>query len=442
MAGVILSLALAAGLAGQVPDGFTFAAGGDMIGPYRPIPAKPDPGFAQAIALFRGADLGFANQEGSIFDLKTFPGTPAAENGGGYPLQPSSFARDLKAMNITLVSKANNHATDWGSEGLAATLGWLAVAGVTAGGAGPGLVAARAPAYRDTPKGRVALVDTASTFPPMAVAGPPVMRFGMTSRPRVGISPLHVREVGRVSAGDLATLRRISGTLDIGGDAHDVRLGDQVFSDQPGPRWEMDKEDETAILSAVKQARGHAQFVLFSIHAHQTAGDADEGAAPFEPMTLHWANEAASPDDPKPADFEPALFHAAIDAGADAVVRTGPHVLGGIEIYKGKPIFYSLGSLFFDFRGKRSYTTPTGQVMNFPDAMYETVFPLTRYAHGKVAEIRLYPFVIDSTDGPEGGMPHAAKTDQARRILEHLSAISAIYGTRIAIDKGVGVIRN
>ena len=49
-----------------------------------------------------------------------------------------------------MVSKANNHATDWGTEGLTATLGWLAVAGVTTGGAGPGLDAARAPAYRDT----------------------------------------------------------------------------------------------------------------------------------------------------------------------------------------------------------------------------------------------------------------------------------------------------
>ncbi|HXR94484.1 MAG TPA: CapA family protein [Rhizomicrobium sp.] len=437
----LAGLALAANLAAQVPDNFTFVAGGDMIGPYRALPAKPDPGFAQVIALFKGADLGFANQEGSIFDLKTFPGRPAAENGGGYPLQPPSFARDLKSIGISLVSKANNHATDWGTEGLTATLGWLTVADVTAGGAGPGLEAARAPVYRDTSKGRIALVDTASTFPPMAVAGPAVARFGVNSKPREGISPLHVREVGRISTAQLDTMRQISGTLNIGGNAHQVRLGDQVFSDQPGPRWEMDKDDETAILNSVKTARAHAKFVLFSIHAHQTAGDVDEGGKPFEPMTLHWANEAASADDPRPADFEPTLFHAAIDAGADAVVRTGPHVLGGIEIYKGKPIFYSLGSLFFDFHGKRTYTSPTGQVMRFPDVWYETVIPVTRYAHGKLAEIRLYPFAINDTDGPDGGMPKAASAAEARTILEHMKAISAVFGTRIRIENGVGVIR-
>ena len=438
----LAGLALAASLTAQVPDGFTFVAGGDMIGPYRALPAKPDPGFAQVQALFHGADLSFANQEGSIFDLKTFPGTPAAENGGGYPLQPSSFASDLlKTVGVTMVSKANNHATDWGTEGLTATLGWLAATGVTAGGAGPGLEAARAPAYRDTMKGRAALVDTASTFPPMAVAGPPVARFGVTSRPRMGISPLHVREVGRVSPQLLNALRQISGTLDIGGDAHTVRLADQVFSDQPGPRWEMDKGDESAVLNSVKTARAHARFVLFSIHAHQTAGDVDAGAKPFEPMALHWADEAASPDDPRPADFEPALFHAAIDAGADAVVRTGPHVLGGIEIYKGKPIFYGLGSLFFDFHGKRTYITPTGQTMRFPDAWYETVIPVTRYQHGKLSEIRLYPFAIDDTDGVNGGMPKAASAAEARKILENLKAMSAVYGTRISIEDGVGVIR-
>jgi poly-gamma-glutamate capsule biosynthesis protein CapA/YwtB (metallophosphatase superfamily) len=155
---------------------------------------------------------------------------------------------------------------------------------------------------------------------------------------------------------------------------------------------------------------------------------------------LHWANEAASSEDPRPANFEPALFHAAIDAGADAVVRTGPHVLGGIEIYKGKPIFYSLGSLFFDFRGKRSYTAPTGQVMKFPDGYFQTVIPVTRYAHGKVDEIRLYPFAIESGGGPMGGMPRPASAAEAQRILENLKSMSAAFGTKISIKNGIGII--
>jgi hypothetical protein len=42
--------------------------------------------------------------------------------------------------------------------------------------------------------------------------------------------------------------------------------------------------------------------------------------------------------------------HAVIDAGADGVVGHGPHVLRGIEIYRGRPIVYSLGN-FLTYRG-------------------------------------------------------------------------------------------
>src|SRR5882757_1417259 len=98
----------------SVPDGFTFVAGGDMIGPYHAFPGAADAGFAAVAALFHGADLGFANQEGSIFDLEAFAGYPAAETGGGYPLQPAAAAADIKAIGVGVVSKANNHATDYG----------------------------------------------------------------------------------------------------------------------------------------------------------------------------------------------------------------------------------------------------------------------------------------------------------------------------------------
>jgi poly-gamma-glutamate synthesis protein (capsule biosynthesis protein) len=42
------------------------------------------------------------------------------------------------------------------------------------------------------------------------------------------------------------------------------------------------------------------------------------------------------------------IAHCAIDAGADVVVGHGPHYSLGVEVYKGKPIFYGLGSFSFD----------------------------------------------------------------------------------------------
>jgi poly-gamma-glutamate synthesis protein (capsule biosynthesis protein) len=444
--------ALAGAAFGQTPDPgpapgagtvdrFVFAAGGDMIGPFHPLD-RSDPAFRDVAALFQRADLGFANAEGAIFDLAAFDGYPAAETGGGYPVQTPQAALDIRAMGIGIVSKANNHATDWGAEGLVASLHALAAAGVVEAGAGVGEDAARAPAYVYTAKGTVALVDTASTFPPMAVAGPPVTRQGVTSRPRPGLSPLHVREVRLVTPDQLAVLRRAMGESP--STASTLRIGDQVFeaAAEPGTRWEMDAGDERAILAQVREARARATFVIFSIHAHETAGDEDvPGPADYEPMVLHRADEAASPDDPRPAAFEPLLFHAAIDAGADMVVRTGPHVLGGIEIYKGKPIFYSLGSLFFDFGGRRTLTSPGGETMTFPDALFDSVVPVSTYVRGRLREIRLHPITIESGAGPSSGVPRPADAPHAARILARIASLSAAFGTRVEIENGIGVIR-
>ncbi|MGD0130295.1 MAG: CapA family protein [Terriglobia bacterium] len=443
---LMMSLWAQAVPANSVPDDFVFVAGGDMIGPYRTLKGIDDPGFRQLAALFQKADLGFANQEGAIFDLATFSGYPSAENGGGYPVSPATVARDIRDMGITLVSKANNHAIDWGPEGLVATLNSLASAGVVEAGAGLSDVQARAPSYVQTPKGRAALISTASTFPPAAVAGSALEKQGVMSRPRPGISALHIRQVRLVTADELAALRRIAGpiTLKAGANGSEVRISDQYFrvSNKEGTTTEAESSDKAAVLSAIREARRNAQFVVFTIHAHETADNKDDmPPADFEPMVLHKANEAPSPDEPRPADFEPALFHQAVDAGADVVIRTGPHVFNGIEIYKGKPIFYGLGSLFLSFGGHRSYTAPNGQKKKFPDEWFESLIPVCTFKAGRLSEIELYPAVIESSSAPTDGFPHPATPDQARRILERVKSLSATFGTVVSIEQNAGIIR-
>ncbi len=429
-----------------MPDHFVFVAGGDMIGPWRSIKNIDDPGFRQVAKLFQQADLGFANQEGAIFDLATFPGYPAAENGGGTPLSVPAVADDIRAMGIRIVSKANNHGTDWGSEGMAATLKTLAAAGIAEAGGGMSDTEARAPGYVETSQGTAALVSTASTFPPMSLAGPAIDKRGTMSRPRPGISALRTRQIRLVSAQQLATLRRIAGSLAFqgGSKGDEVRIGDEYFRASPktGTTIEADPEDVSAVLSSIRTARQKAKFVVFAIHAHETAGDADDmPPADFEWLVIHRANEVPSPDDPRPADFEPILFHAAIDAGADVVVRTGPHVLNGVEIYKGKPIFYGLASLFLAFGGERGYTAPSGQHKTFPDEWFETVVPVTTFANGRLSEIKFYPVTIESSPNPTDGLPHPATGESARRILERLKRRSAPFGTTVAIEGDVGMIR-
>ncbi len=63
----------------------------------------------------------------------------------------------------------------------------------------------------------------------------------------------------------------------------------------------------------------------------------------FTIVYMHWGTERAE----KPNEVQTALGRQLIDAGADLVTGAHPHVLQGIEYYKGKPIVYSLGNFIF-----------------------------------------------------------------------------------------------
>ena len=89
-----------------------------------------------------------------------------------------------------------------------------------------------------------------------------------------------------------------------------------------------DPRDMARICGAVQEARRQADDVLISVHSHEFAG----------------TNPA------EPAEFLRQFAHDCIDAGADAILGHGPHELRGIEIYKEKPIFYSLGNYWFNSR--------------------------------------------------------------------------------------------
>ena len=83
-------------------------------------------------------------------------------------------------------------------------------------------------------------------------------------------------------------------------------------------------------------------FLTAVAHAHQTAD--------FVIAIPHWGTEESTVLEPE----QIALGHKLIDAGADAVVGSHPHILQGVEYYQGKLIAYSLGNFWFNY-----LTTPT-----------------------------------------------------------------------------------
>jgi poly-gamma-glutamate synthesis protein (capsule biosynthesis protein) len=423
--------------AATVKDGFTIVAGGDLLGPYHPRFTVTDPDRAAVFRIFQAGDVGFANLEANLFDTWKFAGSPAAENGGfeqggigSGPVLPKSVAVDLRKLGINLVSTANNHSMDWGVEGLATTLRNLDEAGIAHAGSGHNLFEARGAAFLDTSHGRVALIGSASTFMPMAPAGAGGGDGRLLKAPRPGISALRSRPIALVTPAELETLKRIAqrqGKLVDPGDT-EVTLApnEAVFiqqsfrtADHTGLTYELQPDDRAGILKSIRAGKEGADAAIYTIHAHETDSGGQELDA--EPASLH------------PADFLPPLFHDAVDAGADVVLTHGPHVLRGIEIYHGKPIFYGLGSLFFEL-GR-----------DWRPEWYDSVVAAIEFKGGKVSEIRLYPIVLgtpsENRTRDEQGVPHLAQGADAARILGSLQQQSSVYGTKILILKGVGYIR-
>src|SRR5207237_926670 len=159
-----------------------------------------------------------------------------------------------------------------------------------------------------------------------------------------------------------------------------------------------------------------------------------------------------------PAEFLHRLAKDAIDAGADAFFTTGIHHLGPIEIYKGRPIFYGLGNFFWSdiqeplpadvyaqYRESLlgAFTHPEqatdadfANVLNaesFAGTLpFESVITESRFDHGRVSEIRLYPVELGyGMKLTESGIPRVASAEAAARILKRLQTISTPLGTKI-----------
>jgi poly-gamma-glutamate synthesis protein (capsule biosynthesis protein) len=373
------------------------------------------------LKLLQDADVGFANHESSSFDLPGLPGTThAAQNGGGYPRFSTALNRDFKAMGIDLVSMANNHAGDWGPEGLIATLATVQASGIVEAGAGASMNDARRAGVVYTPKGTVGLIATASTFNPATVAAD----GDGALKPRPGVSVLRVRPVVALNEEQMVLMRRLSAAwwrpnYGVRDEPGSVTVGGATFKPgtDRGLTYLVDKDDHDAVISSISAAKRANDLVAFSIHAHEVATSGSTASA---------------------AEFLPPLFHEAIDAGADIVLRSGPHVLGGVEIYKGKPIFYGLNSLFFIVGGAEAGTNAARRQQT---GFYDSAVGVTEFKGGKPSVVRIYP-ITTIVDRPAafGGSKIATGAD-AKRILDRIQKESEPFGTRIKVENDVGVIR-
>ncbi len=108
-------------------------------------------------------------------------------------------------------------------------------------------------------------------------------------------------------------------------------------------------------------------------------------------VSFHWGAEKAT--EPKP--YQHAAAHLAIDAGADLVIGHHPHVLQGIELYKGRAIFYSLGNFVFGSISSSSDRSIIARVSFAGDRQQIELVPLNVLN----SEVRYQPVVLAGASG-------------------------------------------
>ncbi|RUV32802.1 CapA family protein [Mesorhizobium sp. M5C.F.Ca.IN.020.32.2.1] len=435
-------------LATNVEDGFTMAAVGDLLYA-RPVTNGHYPGLADVLKLFQGADVTFGNLETNILDVQS-KGCPQAEYGGAYCISHPELGSDLRAMGFNMLSRANNHTLDWGVEGMRDTTRALDRNGIIHAGAGENLAQAGAARFLETPRGRVGMMSFASTFGRMARACDPAGE----APGRPGLNPLRLTKSIIVPPEMLETLRQVREMLP--GDKPAVKdpsrvvLGGIIYKagNKAHYSFEPNPHDVANILRNIRQGKQFSDFCIATNHGHEPG---------------EWSLE--------PADYEQSFARNLIDAGADAYIVHGPHVLRGIEIYKGRPIFYSLGNFFcqdlrtpvgadmYEVYGKdprvdtdaevtadevaKGYPTAEGLVgPQSGEEFYESVVAVSRFEQNQLAELKLIPIELRrSMRFANRGVPRLAPAALAVTILERLRELSKPFGTRIEIENGVGLIR-
>lgn len=213
-----------------------------------------DEGYRSEIS---NTDIFMANQEFPFSDR----GSAAPDKQFTFRLPPSKVSL-MNEIGVDIVTLANNHSLDYGTDALVDTCTALDGAGIKYVGAGPDMNRAK---------------------------------------------QLEKIEVNGKAIGFLGASR--------------------VY---PDPNWVANSKkpgmvsgyDPTILLEEIKKAKEICDYLV---------------------VYVHWGVER----DEKPQEYQRALGKQIIDAGADLVMGSHPHVLQGIEYYNGKPICYSLGNFIF-----------------------------------------------------------------------------------------------
>lgn len=429
-----------------------FAAVGDFL-IQRRLPPNYE-GFGEICQWINEADAKYCNFETTINREGECHGH--AFCGGSYLRANPEVLEDCKRFGFNMTTWCNNHTLDFDTDGVAKTYDYVEASGLVHAGAGKNLDQAAAPAFLETEKGRVALIgftaSVNSTYDDVGIAGKQSRRF--PGRP--GVNQLRFDTVLKVTQEQLDMIRQVIEQTNVNA-AEDIaraegyraelpagvlKLGKYVnfeLSDHTHKVTKCNPKDLARLEKAIFEAKLVADQIIVAVHSHHLDGKAKEDISQF-------LQEFA---------------YRAIDQGADAVIGHGPHLLRAMEIYKGKPIFYSLGDFilqnenapfmpedYYESQGvtsdatmheifaKRSKNFTRGLMTD--KRMFESVIPRWEVQDGKLVKLELLAIELGFEDARKhGGLPAPAK---GSAILERYAKMSEPYGVKMKISGNIAEV--
>jgi poly-gamma-glutamate capsule biosynthesis protein CapA/YwtB (metallophosphatase superfamily) len=364
------------------------------VGDVRVFRDEPETLFEHVRSTFQQADIAFCQSEG-VYSEKGSEGSSGMR--GAAPNDPRCYPA-FAGAGFNVVSMASNHTMDWGRDALLDTLDRMRSDGMYPIGAGADLDEARKPAVIEKHGVKVAFLGYCSVAPKSYYAVPG----------RAGVAPMRA-----------------------------ITHYEPLEEDQPGTpceimSWPVERDLEELVRD-VESVRESADIVIVSLH-----------------WGVHWIPGLI-------ADYQPPIAHAAVDAGADAVIGHHAHLLKGVEFYQGSPIFYGLGNFAHD---SNSATRPTDQAWRqklkdayrlygtpgphdyrkLEEAKYSMIAELT-IESGAISRVSFTPVVIDDNKAPR---PVLTTEENGRAIATYVEEISreAGFDTKVRIEGGRAVLED
>ena len=167
-------------------------------------------------------------------------------------------------------------------------------------------------------------------------------------------------------------------------------------------------EDVARVLAAIRLAREYAPHVI--VYQHDHYWEEDRGLTP---------------------DWKKAFARACLDAGGTIFVSHGVPQLHGLEIYRGRPIFYGLGSFIFHSITKPGFYRPE---------VWQTVLADLVVRGDRLVSVRIRPLLLNelgfnpARHNETRGLPTTATGADARRVLDTFARQSAEFGTTLRYE--------